>query len=147
MDAGGGGLDGRGAGGALGQIGLETGGLAQRDRKHRPHTVDHIGPEQKRDTQPALLDGHPLGLTRQGGAHPVEQGADATGPNLFHRRRGVAGDGLGVHVGREGAHGVGEDAQLSDLLFDRHPGDQILDPGIMTHPLLQSRAPIPGKRG
>ncbi len=136
VQAGSGGLDRGGARGALGQRRLETGRLAQRDREHRAHAVDHVGGQDHRDPQATLFHGDFLDLHAQRGAHAIEQRADPTQAHLLQHLVGIEHVGLGIHVRRERPHHVGEHTQLSDLLFDGHPGNQGFD-AISSHEILE----------
>lgn len=136
VQAGGGGLDRGGARGALGQLGLEAGGLAQRNREHRAHAVDHVGGQNHRDAQAAFFHGDFLDLHAQCGANAIEQRADPTQAHLLQHLVGIEHVGFGIHVRRERPHHVGEHTQLSDLLFDGHPGNQGFD-AISSHEILE----------
>ena len=119
--------------GAFGQVGFETGGFAQRDREHRAHAVDHVGPQQQRDAQAALLHRDALRLAALGRAHTVEQRTDTAAADLLAHLLGIAGEGLRVDLEGERPQRIGKGAELTDLFLQRHGGDQALDPSLMRH--------------
>ncbi|MDQ1134191.1 hypothetical protein QE386_002786 [Pseudoxanthomonas winnipegensis] len=121
--------------GAPGQVGLEAGRLAQRDREHRAHAVDHVRAEQQRDAQARLLQRDALGLAPLRRADAVEQRADAPCADAFAHLRGVQRVGLRVHVRGERPQRVGKDSQLAHFLFDRHLRDEGFNPFGIRHPV------------
>ena len=75
-DAGGNGLAGSDPGAFLNEGGIEGCRLADRDREHRPETVDDIPADQDRDTEAGLLDSGPLDGVDFGRVHTIEDGSD-----------------------------------------------------------------------
>ena len=121
-----------GLGRAPRQFGIEGRRLGQRHGKHRLQPVDHVGGEQQRYAQPALLHRHALDGPAHGRADAVEQRPDLAGPD---HRRDPARIALAVQridVLRPPAERIGQQVQLAGLLVDRHARDQILDPGGVT---------------
>ncbi len=127
VQAGSGGFDRSGARGALGQVRLEAGGLAQRNREHGTHAVDHVGGEDHRDAQAALFGRDLLDAAAQFGAHTIEQRADLALAHLLQHLVGIAHVGFRVHVRGERADHVREDTQLADLFLDGHLGNEGFD--------------------
>ena len=111
------------------ELGLETGRLAQWNRKHGAHTVNDIGTEQQRNPQSALFDGDALHLAPCGGTDAVEERADVARANHFAHLRRRPCESVRVHVEREGPGRVGEAGQLSDFLLEGHAPDERFDMG------------------
>ncbi len=120
-------FDGGGARGALGQLRLEAGGLAQRNREHGTHAVDDVGRQDHGDAQAALFGGDLLDPAAQFGAHTIEQRADLALAHLLQHLVGIAHVGFRVHVRGERADHVREDTQLADLFLDGHLGNEGFD--------------------
>ena len=76
--------------------------------------------EEQRDAEAGLLDGGALGRADGGAAPEVEEAADPAGADVGVEVAGDARAGDGV-VGAE--HG-----ELAELLGERHPGDEAVDP-------------------
>ena len=117
-------------GAALRELRLETGRLAQWNRKHGAHAVDDIRTEQQRNPQSAVFDGDALHLAPRGGADTVEERADAARANHFAHLRRRPRESVGVDIERERPDRVGQAGQLSDFLLERHASDERFDMAI-----------------
>ena len=126
-------VDGGRARGAPRQLRLETRRLAQRDRKHRAHAVDHVGAHQQGDAEPALLDRDALRFAALPRTHAIEHRAHASGANLRAQFAGVELVHFGIHVRRERTQHVGENAELADLLLERHLREQRFEVIVKAH--------------
>jgi hypothetical protein len=108
---------------------LEAGRLGQRNREHRAHAVNHVGREQQRDAEPGFLDRHLLDLAPSSAPTPLNSTPTLPAAHLLQGLLGIARVGFRVHVRRKRPAHVGEHAELADLLFDGHAGDQGFDAG------------------
>ncbi|MNV61545.1 hypothetical protein D3C71_1540550 [compost metagenome] len=127
VQAGRGGFHRSGARRALGQVRLEAGRFAQRDREHRAHAVDHVGGQDHRNAQTALFQRHLLDAAARFHAHAVEQRSHLALAHLLQHLVGVEHVGLRIHVRGERADHVGEHTQLADFFFDGHLGNEGFD--------------------
>jgi hypothetical protein len=95
-------------------VGIERRRGRQRRREDRPEAVDRVEREQDRDVQPRVLDGVVLVLVDQRRIGLTEHAAD----RLARLLRVL------LHLP------VGEQRQLLQLLVERHPPQQRLDPAL-----------------
>ena len=117
MDAHGRGFACRNAGQRLGGGRVPRGGDGEVDRENRPKAVDHVGTDQERDAQPALLDGDPLqpfGLLE--GLDVEHAAAPPFADQPFDGKFRLVGS-------RDGTASALLD-QLPDLFIERHAPDQ-----------------------
>ena len=121
VDPGRGRLAGGDPGGLFGRVEVPRRRLGERDREDGPEPVDHVVPDDQRDPEAALADGHLLRAARVGGPVDVEVRADAAGADvvLAALRHGRPGHGPLAGVLRE----------LPELLLERHPRQEVLDEG------------------
>ena len=103
---------------ALDGVQVPRRGLGERDREHGAEAVDHVVPEDERDAQARLVDGHLLRPARVVGAVDVQERADAAGADVVL---------AGLGHGRPG-HGPlpGKLRELAQLFFEGHLPQQVL---------------------
>ena len=122
-DTGGTRLDGRNTGRTLDGLHVPRGRQAERNRKGRLITVDHIHAEDQRNPQTALLDGDALHVADL--LHPldIEQTAHLAAADLL-------GDVAALGLTRGDVARTGQ-VELADLLFEGHAAHQRVD--ILLH--------------
>jgi len=103
------------AGALLDQVRIPGRRLSQWDRKHGAIPVDHVPPEQQRDTEATFLERDALCFGAVFGPDGVEERAPAAFADL-----------LPAAIGNRAAQcrALGH---LADLLLERHPLQQLVD--------------------
>ncbi len=129
MDPGGGRFRGGHGCGVSNQTGIPCGGLPQRDRKYSAVAVDDVASVDERDAEPRFLHGRALyRVILIQARHLLFFTARICGCRK-HQRAELSGPGQNRQV-PDGIHGRRRLVQLTDLFFQGHPREQILNTAI-----------------
>ena len=115
VDAFGGGLARRGAGGLADEVRIPTGGFAEGDGEDGAEAVDDVASEDQGDLKAALFHGDALGFGAVGRSAGVQERAPAAAADLF------------LYGGGDGDLHRGGLRHLAEFLFEGHSGDEAGD--------------------